>query len=199
MDNVKRNMRDFLNFLNSIDVEFQTSSNIPIDSFAPHIEIKKGIIYFNPEKALLMDLIHDAGHMALIPKQFRHLFNGNMLKGFQQYNKYLEDIRYSSVESNILEACNDPCVTAWAWAVGKHLGFAGKDVIDDKGYGGTGENIRQILSISNQATMPYIGVSQLHYGTYTKKYNRLDKSGVCYPHMNYWTADQALKANNITL
>lgn len=84
--------------------------------------------------------------------------------------------------------------------MGVKLGIKHDDIIINESYGGTGQAVRQNLQFSDRSSMPYIGVCMLHHAGYTKKFNswvkQKEPETIFYPDMNYWTADQALTANN---
>lgn len=191
-----------LNFLDEIKIDYTIESGVK-GSFSKHVEIDQGKLKLDYEKVGVGSLLHEAGHLALIFSPYRELFHGNLFESFKKYFSLLDNLPFDDLRTKILMGCNDEEVTAWSWAVGVHLGLEPKKVIEDLSYGGQGEFIRDLLSISSRSTMPYIGVAKLHYATYTEKFNNRTNSkspeDITYPKMKYWTADEALKANGLDM
>lgn len=193
-----------LNFLSEIEIEYCIEESVK-GSFAENIEIRNGVIHLDYSKVEVVDLLHESGHMALVLKECRHLFSGNLNKGFKQYISKINEMTEGGLfgtdtKLNILMCCEDSEVTAWAWAVGVKLELPHHEIITDDSYDGHGSFIRDHLALSHKNSMPYVGVAKLHHATYTKRYSRMIEEHMpesqFYPHMNYWTADAALSANN---
>lgn len=191
-----------LNFISSIGIEYQMESDV-IGPFSENIDIKNGVIHFDYERVLVGDLLHEAGHLALVLKEYRKIFNGNLYKSLKQYVALVTQLEVSDQCIETLLACEDVHVTAWVWSVGIKLGLNPDDVIQTDKYGGEGDSIRELLQISDRTCMPYIGVAQLQAAGYTKKYNRMiemqEPHTKFYPHLNFWTVDEALITNNFKL
>lgn len=196
----RQDIDSILRFLSDIGIEYQIEPGV-VGSFCENLEIKNGVIHFDYDKVAVADLLHDSGHLALVLKEYRHLFNGNLYQSFKDYMALVSVLDFEDERAEILMAVYDPQVTAWAWAVGVKLGLNPNDVILNDRYDGDGANIRVLLEISSKSPMPYLGVAQLHGTGYTKKYNHLDKKRnpdtKFFPHFNYWTADEALRSNNM--
>ena len=199
---VRDDVDRILKFFDTIGLEYTQEKGV-IGSFAENLEIKKGVIHFDYDLVAVLDLLHDGGHMALIPKCYRHYFCGNLMAGFKRYFEMITLAPPLDPVTEILMCCEDTQVTAWAWAAGIKLGIKHEDIITGASYGGTGEAIRQTLQFSEISSMPYVGVAMLHHSGYTKKFNswvkKKEPETVFYPEMNYWTADQALSANGYSV
>lgn len=199
---VRDDVERILAFFDSIGLEHVQEKGV-IGSFTENLEIKNGVLHFDYDLVAVIDLLHDGGHMALIPKCYRHYFSGNLKAGFKKYVALISAKPLTEPILEILMCCDDTQATAWAWAVGVKLGIKHEDIITDASYGGTGDAIRQTLQLSNSSSMPYIGVAKLHYSGYTKKFNnwlkKMEPETAFYPHLNYWTADQALAANDYSI
>lgn len=200
--NKRDDIDSILNFLEEIGIEYKIDNGIQ-GSFAENINIKNGVVHFDYNKVLVVDLLHESGHLALVLKEYRPLLSGWLDKGLKEYSAMIDKLHHSDPRLDILMCCDDNQVTAWAWAVGCKLGLNPDDVITSESYGGEGDSVRFKLSISGQSPMPYIGVSALHHAGFTKKYSysaKLNQPKISfYPFMNYWTTDEALLANNYSL
>lgn len=199
---IREDVDAILTFLDRIGIEYKVEAKVK-GAFAPHIEIRNGVVHFDYDQVFITNLLHESGHLALVLKEHRHLLSGNLYGGLRKYTSMINMLDYNDPRLQILMSCDDPQVTAWSWAVGQKLGLDPKDVINDESYGGEGEGFRLTLSLSDRSPMPYIGVSMLHHAGFTKKFNRfskqLDPDALFYPHMNYWTIDEALLKNNFSL
>jgi hypothetical protein len=190
----RTDINKILNFFDEIKIKYEFAQDIK-ESFVPHIKIKKGVIHFDYAKVLVLDLLHEGGHLALIPEKYRHFFDNNLYKGFQDYAKEIKKLPFDHPAINLLTCCDDNQVTAWAWAVGVKLELKAEDVIPDFSYENKGQELRESLELKNP--MGYIGVAKLQYGGYTNKYNaakqKIYPNEVFYPNMIFWTADQAIE------
>ena len=97
----------------------------------------------------MSDLLHEAGHLALIPGRFRPGMNGDLSDGFTVMFKALDalDLPPDDPLSRAALQCSDPEATAWAWAAGTALGLPPETIITDDQYDGEGASIRQMLSM----------------------------------------------------
>jgi hypothetical protein len=199
---IRKDVDLILEFLTQIGIEFKIEDAVQ-GSFAPNIDIRKGVVHFDYDKVLIVDLLHESGHLALVLKEHRPLLSGNLYRGLKQYTTMINKLPFEDPRMNILMSCDDTQVTAWAWAVGQKLGLNPNDVITSESYGGEGDGIRTTLSFSDRSSMPYIGVSMLHHAGFTKKHSHFAKErepdARFYPYMNYWTTDEALLKNNFSL
>lgn len=160
------------------------------DSFVPFVEIRHGILHLDYEQTMVSDLIHEFGHLALIPKQYRHLLHHNLFAGLK---KFIDESFDSNCEHmiRIASSCEDGDVTAWSWAVGKKFNIPEHLIIEDHQYIGKGEDLRMILSIGQ-----YFGISSLRHAKYTNKCHSMAHvdPDTIYPNMMHWTADQLLNS-----
>lgn len=190
-----------LDFLTKIGIEYKLENEIS-GSFAENIGIRKGVLHLVYDKVFIVDLLHESGHLALVLKEHRHLLSGNLYQGLKTYTALIMELPFDDPRSDILMSCDDPQVTAWSWAVGTKLGLDPNDIITSESYGGEGDGFRTTLSLSSKSPMPYIGVSMLHHAGFTKKYSlsakKRNPDDLFYPHMNYWTTDEALIANGFS-
>ncbi|TXH00092.1 MAG: hypothetical protein E6R08_01195 [Nevskiaceae bacterium] len=125
--------------------------------FCDGVDIADGVLLVDPE-ARTSTLLHEAGHLATLPGEFRHQAQRN-ISGVQKL--VLEAVAFSDPDAPIARAamqCSDPEATAWAWAAGVHLGLDPRLIIQDDEYGETGALVR--LQLAGRA---YPGINGLHH------------------------------------
>ncbi|MBF4453985.1 hypothetical protein IRT38_00955 (plasmid) [Acinetobacter sp. SK-43] len=171
-------------------VEFLQAQGLEINiglksenTFLPNIEIVNGAIHYDPDCTLVSDLLHESGHVMLCPKPFRKHLHNNLYKGF----RYIFETVSIPLDSQLhwyLMAMDDHGVTAWAWAVGKHLGIPDHEIIKDDQYGGEGASIRTCLQLNS-----YIGINGLSHAKYCDMPNtsRYKENAIVFPNMKKWS------------
>lgn len=169
-------MEEIIAFLNEIGIK-TSRGNVPSNSFMPNIAIQDGSIIYNKD-ATLGDLLHEAGHLAIIPKKYRPMCQGDMDESmraiFDKAEIAGEMIPDSTIYCALIQS-SDPEATAWAWSAGRHIGIEPQDIIADYLYEGTGADVRLMLSLNC-----YLGINGLRAaGMLT--------SVKSFPHLTQWT------------
>lgn len=118
------------------------------EGFIPYVRIVDGALHYDPQ-VTASNLLHEAGHLCLIPAQFRPLARDD-LSSCGVYDAIEACIRDNGCDpegplSRALMQSSDAEATAWAWAAGVHLGLAPEVIILDHEYSGAGRSIRQAL------------------------------------------------------
>jgi hypothetical protein len=151
--------------------------------FSNGCHIVKGELHVDPA-CRISTILHEAGHLAITPRCFRSLMNGDLFKGLRDMLRtvdeagiYPDDPLYRAVIQ-----CSDPEATAWAWAAGTELGLPGEEIIRNDEYGGDGEAIRLALQMR-----AYIGVNGLAHAGFCAIRERNGKAG--WPHLHFWTQE----------
>ena len=129
----------------------------------PGIEIENGKLLVDQRICVAGDLLHEAGHLAVIPTLFRSRANTDLDALAKKMGQYLSaDNSYGGdpVCRAILQS-GECEATAWAWAAGTHLGFPPNVIIHANAYqdlhGNEGASaIRQALSCNS-----YFGINGL--------------------------------------
>jgi hypothetical protein len=153
-------------------------------SFMRKVAIDKGTLRYRPD-APVGDLLHEAGHLAIIPTRFRSYMDGNITIGIKRMFDELGQ-ENTPPDSPIYHAClqsSDTEATAWAWAVGVHLGIPEELVIEDNQYGRTGATIRACL-----AARAYLGINGLTWAGYCASnapYAKVSGKPL-YPQLAFW-------------
>ena len=77
MDNMNE-LEQVLDFFRAIGIRYQLEA-LPVSGFLPGVLIKNGTLLIDPEQLSYPgDLLHEAGHIAVMPEASRHLLNDNV-------------------------------------------------------------------------------------------------------------------------
>jgi len=170
---------DFLN-----DVGLPTRIVDEVSGFLPHIRITQGEL----ECTLLADvsdLLHEAGHLATIPEQFRAYMDGDVGKGqkrmFEEVGKDVRDPDGPLYRAMI--QCSDPEATAWGWAAGEHLQIPKELRVLDHHFEDGGADQRMGLEMGY-----HFGINGLaHAGFCVTRPALAERMGrPAYPKLKYW-------------
>ena len=168
-----------VSFLSRIGLSVEVEQGA--EGFLKGVEIIKGGLHVDPS-ASVSSLLHEAGHLAIVPQQYRSYLNGNIMEGLAR--------ALTEIEGNGL-AGDDPLVckmlqtgdteaTAWAWAAGVALNLPGELVIQDQDYGNEGAGVRQGLSMSS-----YVGINGIAHAGFCCP--RVSLKGLpVYPKLAFW-------------
>lgn len=152
--------------------------------FLKRVAIVAGGLQVDP-RAAVSDLLHEAGHVAIMPSLYRHYLTGDIKGGMKAM--------YADIETQNLDPdgplwraaiqVRDECATAWAFAAGTALGLPAEQIIQDHEYQGDGDWIRLALSLNS-----YLGVNGLaHAGFCVVRANPYSKDErPVYPALAYW-------------
>lgn len=150
--------------------------------FIDDVAIVDGELHVDP-KCRPSGILHEAGHLAVIPKKYRSWFSGNLDAGWKRVLADADVLALGPDDplSRALMQASDPEVTAWAWAVGKHLGIPDESIIMDDEYDNGGEVLR--MQLNGHA---YIGINGLSHGGFcvrrANQYTKLPE----YPLLQFW-------------
>jgi hypothetical protein len=145
-------------------VSFLRGIGIPCDivpgatGFMPGVRIHQGGLQIAPEVAL-GDVLHEAGHLAVLPGRFRRLANDDVSVVQKLMMDTVDFTNPDSGEARAALQSGDAEATAWAWAAGEYLELDPSQVIRDRDYGGTGRDVR--FALKNRA---YLGINGLASG-----------------------------------
>jgi hypothetical protein len=150
--------------------------------FIDHIRIKQGSLEVDPT-CPVSNLLHEAGHLAVVPQRFRTLMDGNLDDSFAVMFEQLHSLDLPPDDA-LVTAClqSSECeATAWAWAAGEHLGIPPKVRILDEEYAGDGETVR--LQLMARA---YFGINGLAHAGFCVTRARPGVTLPAYPKLAYW-------------
>lgn len=153
-----------------------------VSGFCPGILVEGGRIVVDRAICEASNLLHEAGHVAVVPTEFRHLLNGNLSKGIKEMFDHLEEMDLHP-DSPIYRAalqCGDQEATAWAWAAGKALNLPEHSIIREVDYSGAGNEVRTQLQMRH-----YGGINGLHHAGLCNM-PRPGMQTEVYPQMKAW-------------
>jgi hypothetical protein len=107
-------------------------------------------------QASASSLLHEAGHLAVLPGRFRHLASDDIEGVMALMCQEIDFADPDAGEARVALQCSDTEATAWAWAAGLAIGLPPHRTIQDGEYGGTGREIRFCL-----AAKAYLGINGL--------------------------------------
>ncbi len=118
--------------------------------FLEGVRIHQGRLFYDAE-APPSNLLHEAGHLACIPPDFRPSAQDDLrrvfrLMGEAYRTRYEETGNPDDPLMRAIVQCSDPEATAWAWAFGRRIGIPTEMAILDHEYDGAGEDVRIQLS-----------------------------------------------------
>lgn len=152
--------------------------------FAEGVRIDAGALLVDPACSL-STLLHEAGHLAIVPGRYRGWMSGNLYAGMR---RMLQDVQANGAEPDSLlwravVQCSDPEATAWAWAAGRHLGIQPEIIIADEDYDNCGDSVRLGLKTGH-----YLGINGLqHAGFCIVRANAYRPEQAVFPRLNFWT------------
>lgn len=134
--------------LAAIGIEAEERSHA--SGFLDGIRIEKGRILYSPD-APPSNLLHEAGHLAIMPTAFRHLAEDRLSQVFAAMGDALQRRmdETGNPDDPLIRAimqCSDMEATAWAWAFGVRVGLPHEIIILDEEYGGDGDGVRMQVS-----------------------------------------------------
>ena len=152
-----------INFLLSIGFEIKRIE-LSEPTFLPGIAIDHATILIDDAKLLYPgDLLHEAGHLAVIPSEKRKKMQGNVGK----------------------KAAEEMMAIAWSYAALLHIGLEPSVVFHAAGYKGGSKAL-----IENFTQGRYIGVPMLEWIGLTADKKQAKELGIeAYPHMIKWVLE----------
>lgn len=168
--------------LNEIGIKVIICNKIQCGFLSENIVIKKGALHINSD-ALISEILHEAGHLAILPLEYRKQASGDVSKVLR---KMLSEVESWSDENKKYLQCGDCEATAWGFAFGKHCGIPEKYIINAKNsdaYEGDGAVILSMLK-----ARCYFGINGLSRAGWCAT-NRMfsSYSGLpLYPELKFW-------------
>ncbi len=153
-------------FLTEIGIEV-VAAQLGDDTFLPGIAVEHGRILVDEEKLIYPgDLLHEAGHLAVAPRDVRSGLSGEVI---------LPDANMDLVEAAAI---------AWSYAASLHLGLDPKTVFHEGGYRGQAAALLMNFEIG----VP-VGVNGLEEAGMTTMGTEARANVRPYPHMLKWLRD----------
>jgi hypothetical protein len=154
-------------FLKEIGLEIEPRS-LDKETFLPGILIENGKICVDEEKlAFPGDLLHEAGHLAVVPGDLR--------------GQLSDEVELPDFFPDTIEAA----AMAWSYAAALYLEIDPRIVFHKEGYKGNSAALLQNFTLG-----AYIGVNELEEAKMTRTGENAMKSGTsAYPKMIKWLRD----------
>ena len=149
--------------------------------FVPGVRILNGALAIDPRKALASDVLHEAGHLCVVPGRFRHLMGEDVDAGVQAM---LAQCRHLDPDNPLMVQVmqSGECeATAWSWAAGMHLGLDPQIIIENASFEGTGAQLRLALKMGH-----HFGVHGLARAGFCDLRKNRPTSGPVFPHLRRW-------------
>lgn len=150
--------------------------------FIDHIEVVAGALHLDP-RCSISALLHEAGHLALVPTPYRAMLSGDVHRAIGQVfdDPSVSELPPDHPTLRALLQASDPEATAWAWAAGRHLGVPDELIILDGEYSGGGRDIRLAL-----AARRYIGIHGLMHAGFCVVRATPYRPLPTYPDLAFW-------------
>lgn len=157
----------YLTFLEEIGIE-TAFRKIDTVCFLPGLSIENGQIIIDKEQLKYPgDILHEAGHIAVVPAPERISLNA------------------ASIEKRENREAEEMMAIAWSYAACIHLNIDPLLVFHEHGYKAGGKNIADNFSNKN-----YFGVPMLQWvGLTVDEKNAVELNVEPYPHMMRWLRD----------
>lgn len=163
-------------------VGLQVEVKVGASGFIDSVEISCGGLLVDPA-AHASNILHEAGHCAIVPQQWRHLLNGDLMQGMRDIYRELTAMQLDPdhpLERAVVQA-SDPEATAWAFSAGRAIGLPDHVINRDADYEGEGEFIRQGLAMG-----AYIGINGLSHGGFCQRRPQPNRGLPIYPNLAFW-------------
>jgi hypothetical protein len=163
MTDTTTNFDKAVDFIRSIGINI-VFEKIDSDCFLPGLSIKSGNIIIDRDQLKFPgDIIHEAGHIAVVPAEERSTLDA------------------ATIESRKEREAEEMMSIAWSYAVCKHLAIDPYFVFHENGYRDGAKKIVEAFS-----TGRYFGVPMLQYVGMTVEGKKNQEGDGVYPKMKKW-------------
>lgn len=152
-------LEQVLDFFRAIGIRYQLEP-LPASGFLPGVLIKNGTLLIDPEHLSYPgDLLHEAGHIAVMPEASRHLLNDNVNESAGQ------------------GPAEEMAAIAWSWAALLHLNLPPQFLFHPAGYKGGSDSYIEAFTANSGFGHPMLSW-----------YGMCKPAGTeaGYPQMNLW-------------
>lgn len=161
-----------------LDVEYLPGAT----GFTNHCMVVKGTLRIDP-RCRASALLHEAGHLAVVPQQYRHLFDGDVVLG-QIALMDAVSLMPLAIDSKLYRAAvqaGETEATAWAFACGRNLGIPPEWIIRDDEYSGDGA-VERLRLLTNG----HLGINGLSFAGFCKARDFHHGDLPTYPELAFW-------------
>lgn len=131
-----------LAFLNNIGLTCHLKPGAT--GFLDGLYIQNGELFVDP-RCIVSNLLHEAGHLAILPGRIRHFANNDLDAMESIIMEHIDFSNPDSLESRAVLQSGDTEATAWAFAAGLAIGLTPEAIIPDDHYDGEGASTRTTL------------------------------------------------------
>lgn len=178
-----------LEFLNRVGIPAiaVTGDEAVAKAFTPHVLIKNGTLEVDVDHVFPGNILHEAGHLAIVPAPFRHLASGTLGAVQKAMGAYFEANPGGMMvypEDPICRAimqCSDTEATAWQFAAAQEVGLPDELLFPDDAFDGQGpENLQRLKANS------YFGINGLQAAGWTRVRANPRSTVPVYPKLAFW-------------
>lgn len=160
----KELLNTIISFITEIGIDVETRG-LNEQTFLPGVKIDKGTLTYDPDKLLYPgDLLHEAGHIAVMTGEQRKMLSGDIKAG---------------VENDIMG--DEIAAILWSFAAARHIGLPLDVVFHPNGYKGASD-----WHINNFKSKNYVGLPLLVWMGMTHDPAKPDPQHEPFPHMQRW-------------
>ena len=135
-----------VSWLRGIGLDVQVVDGMERATFISHVDVQDGVLVIDRE-CPPSNLLHEAGHLAIMPAQFRPLASGDLEEVTRAMLELCGELQPDEPLYRAIIQTSDPEATAWAWAAGLAIGLEPKVIILDDEYDGDGADVRGAVSV----------------------------------------------------
>jgi len=156
-------------FLNEIGISCRPAP-LPGTTFLPGVDIREGCILYDAEKMTYPgDLLHEAGHLAVLHPDHRALVNGP-----------------DNISGNVDPAAAEMAAIAWSWAAKEYLGIAPEVVFHSGGYKDGSDSLISCFSdFKGDGALVGVPILQL-FGMTRHPQKTTEPDDYTFPRMRHW-------------
>lgn len=176
-----------IEFVRSIGLSVTTVDDELSGSFVPGIRVEAGGLLVNLEKVFPGDVLHETGHLAVMPGQFRPKAKGTLNAVFRDMTDHLEanpeglGMWPEDPTCRAILQCADPEATAWQYAAAQHIGLPDEWLFPEGSFEGNSKEILLGLKMSS-----YMGINGLQAAGWTKLRALARAPLPVYPKLAFW-------------
>lgn len=160
-----------------------------VDGFLPAIRVVDGGLEVDVDRVFPGDVLHDAGHLSVIPSRFRAEASGDLTAVCDAMNVWLVE-NTAGLERHpedptcrqVLQSSEAEAI-AWQYAAARAIELPDQWLFPPDGFDGEGPGLLLSLRLGS-----HLGVNGLQAAQWTHAPSRLQRHAVTYPALSRWLA-----------